>query len=123
MTGGADSCIRIWFNQSPYRSYYEIPNVGLIHDVAITFDSMFLAVRTSNTVTVRHTGPGEFGNNMNIIILCSVLLQGPMVFSETTDEIVLTSRTGSSHDKNKVKTISLIFWKYKCQSTVVYMEV
>jgi hypothetical protein len=55
---------------------------------------------------------------MNKISLCSHDLHGPMVFSETTDEIVLTSRTESSHDEDQVETISLIFWKYNCQSTV-----
>jgi hypothetical protein len=117
-TGGADECIRIWLNRAPYHLDTVIPEVGIIHDVAITFDSMFLAVRTSknmrtcNTVSVRQDGYS--GRVMNEIILRSVLLHGPMVFSETTDEIVLT---GSSHDKEEsVGTISLIFWKYKCQS-------
>jgi hypothetical protein len=121
VTGEADERIRVWLNQSPYRSHYKLPKVGIVHDVAITFDSMFLAMRTSkkmrtsNTVSVRNAGTGEFGYVMNEIRLCSLLLHGPMFFSEATDEIVLT---GSSHDREPVETISLIFWKYQCQSRV-----
>jgi len=113
VTGGADKCIGMWFNQAPYRSHYKTAEVGIIHDVAITSDSMFLAVRwsrkkyTTNTLSVRNIGPGELGYVMNEIRYGSFL--GPMVFSESTDEIVLTGY-------KQVKTISLIFWKYKCSS-------
>jgi hypothetical protein len=121
VTCGVDGYIRMWYNRSPYRPHYNIPQVGTIHDVAITFDSMFLAVRTSNTVTVKitaNTGPAKFNRETNRIILCPNLVQGPMFFSETTDEIVLTSRTRSNYGKEQIRTISLIFWKYKCQGKV-----
>jgi hypothetical protein len=115
VTGGADECIRMWHNHSPYHSQYTIGKIGLIHDVAITLDSTFLAVRTSDIVTVRKTDPREFGDVTNRYIFSPTHLHGPMVFSEMNAEIVLI---GSSHDKDPVKTISLIFWKYKFNSMV-----
>lgn len=125
VTGGADQCIKLWLNHGSYELHDTIQFSGIIHDVAITFDSMFLAIRTSKTmktskthnpdydrgeeISIRKIGDG--GQVINTYTFGTLRFHGSMVFSETTDEIVFTGSRNVSSET--LGTLELIFWKYK----------
>ena len=126
VTGGADQRIKLWLNHGSYELYDDtLQFSGIIHDVAITFDSMFLAIRTSKTMKTSKThNPdydrgeeisiikiGDGGQVINTITFGTLRFHGSMVFSETTDEIVFTGSRNVSPET--LGTIELIFWKYK----------
>ncbi|OEU18729.1 hypothetical protein FRACYDRAFT_237008 [Fragilariopsis cylindrus CCMP1102] len=124
VTGGADQRIKLWLNHGSYELYDDtLQFSGIIHDVAITFDSMFLAIRTSKTMKTSKThNPdydrgeeisiikiGDGGQVINTITFGTLRFHGSMVFSETTDEIVFTGSRNVSPET--LGTIELIFWK------------